>query len=156
MLYNSKWFEIFKHVANLTLRMNSEKYHHFGHFSYECDLVKCSHPVFCRAQKINLATSNTNILQSTWWKFLNFFPHILKPEQYKILWLNVPKNDILDIFKNLVHVLEIAIWEHFWWEHNQGTLGVKVSDRSSFHLSNLYLHVFLVNLLDVYSTKLKE
>jgi len=28
-------------------------------------------------------------------------------------------------FKNLVLVLEIAILEHFWQKHSQGTLGVK-------------------------------
>jgi len=32
MLYNSKWFENFKHVANLPRRLNPKKHHHFWTF----------------------------------------------------------------------------------------------------------------------------
>jgi len=47
-------------------------------------------PVYCIA-KIFFATSNANILQSTRWKFLKFFPHLLKTTYYKILRLHVSK-----------------------------------------------------------------
>jgi hypothetical protein len=82
----------FKHVANLTWGMNPKSNHHFGHFSYKCDLVKCNCPYFYRAKKMIFAISNVGILQSTKWKILNFFPHIFKLFYYKILRLYVFKN----------------------------------------------------------------
>jgi len=92
MFFNSKSINFLEHVANLPWRMNPKKYHHFGNFSYECDLVKYNCPVFCRDKKKIFVNSNINILQSTCWKFLKFLPHIFKPAYYKILWLHVSKN----------------------------------------------------------------
>jgi len=63
-----------------------------GVFSCKCDLVKCSCLVFRRVKKMIFVNSNANILKSAWWKFLKFFPHILKLVYYKILRLHVSKN----------------------------------------------------------------
>jgi len=58
-------------------------------FSYKCGLLKCNSLGFHRDKKRIFVTSNTNILQST---KQEFFPHLFKPDYYKILWLYVSKN----------------------------------------------------------------
>jgi len=63
-------------------------------FSYKCDLVKCCCPFFRRGKKRIFVSLNANISQSTWWKILEFFPHLLNLPYYKILRLHVSKNDI--------------------------------------------------------------
>jgi len=59
---------------------------------------------------MNFVTSNTNILESTKQKFLNFFSHFLKLVYYKIIRLHVSKKVF---FKILVLVLEMAVFERF-------------------------------------------
>jgi len=61
-------------------------------FSCKCHLVKCSYLIFCRTKKKFFVNSNTNILQSTRWKFLKFFLHLFKPSYCKILWLHLLKS----------------------------------------------------------------
>jgi len=90
----------FKHVANLPWKMNPKKHHHFEHFTYKCNLVKCNFSIFRRAKKMIFVTSNANILQSTWWKFLNIFPRLLKPSYYRILWLHMSKKCIFSSTRN--------------------------------------------------------
>ena len=58
-----------------------------------------------------LVNVNAYILQSTWWNFLKFLPHVFKSSHYKILRLYVSK---MFFSKNLVVVLEMAILERFW------------------------------------------
>jgi len=70
----------------------------FYFFSYKCDLVKCCCPFFHRGKKKIFVTLNANISQSTQWRILNFFPHLLNLLYYKILWLYVSKNDIFQKF----------------------------------------------------------
>jgi len=68
--------------------------------------------------------SNSNILQSTQWKFLKFFSHLLKLVHYKILQFYVSKN--VFFFKNLILVLEMEVLEHFWWNIVEELKGLKV------------------------------
>lgn len=54
-------------------------------FQYKSELLKCNCPDFCRDIKLFFDNSNTNIMQSRWWKILKFLTHLFKPEYYKIL-----------------------------------------------------------------------
>jgi len=90
MLYNFKWSESFQAceptcleewIQRVTIILDI--------FSYWCDIVKCNYPGGCRAKIRIFVTSNANILQSSWRKFLKIFPHLLKLVEHKILWLHV-------------------------------------------------------------------
>jgi len=88
MLYNSKWFEIFQACSQLKLKHESkEAPPTWIFFHTNMSLWSAAWPIFCKAKKRILANSNANILQSTPWKFLKFFPHLFKLVFYKILWL---------------------------------------------------------------------
>jgi len=125
--------KIFKHLANLPRRINLKSYHHFEHFFIQMSASKVQLPKFLQGQKRIFVNSNTNILQSTWWKFLKFFPHLLKPYYYKILHYMCPK---MFFFENLVLVLEVVVLECFWWKHCQKPLGVKFFNFSLVALKN--------------------
>jgi len=80
-------------------------------------------PIFRKAQKRIFVNSNANILQSTWWKILNFYHmchHSTKSSYYKILWIYVPKNVFFPFF---LVVLKMAIFECFGGKHSQGKSG---------------------------------
>ena len=91
-------------------------------FSKEFFFLKCSCPVFCRAQKMISVNLNANISQSTQWKFLKFFPHILKSAYYKILRSHVSKKSFFQKFDTCT---KNGSFEHFQWKYSHGTLGVK-------------------------------
>jgi len=84
--------KIFKHIDNLPCRMNPKSYNHFGHFFIQMWPSKVQLTSFSHGQKKDFVNSNANILQSRWWKFLKFFPHLFKSAYYKILRLHVSKN----------------------------------------------------------------
>jgi len=84
--------KFFKHVYNLTWRMNPKSSTILDIFSYHCDFVKCCCLIFHRAKMKIFVNSNINIFQSIRWKFLKFFPHLLKLAYYKILQLDVSEN----------------------------------------------------------------
>jgi len=90
--------KIFKHVANLPWRMNPKNHYHFGHFFIQMWPCEVQLLVFCRAKIRIFVTSNINTLQSAWWKFLKFFPHLLNLVYYKILWLYMSNKDIFEKF----------------------------------------------------------
>jgi len=93
MLYNLKWFEFFQAYRELDLKNESkEAPPTWTFFSYKCDLVKFSCHVFHKAKEYIFVNSNANILQSTQWNFLKFFPQLLKPSYYKIKWFDVSKD----------------------------------------------------------------
>jgi len=96
--------------------------------------VKYSYLVSYKAKKRIFVTSNANILQFSRWKLLNFFPHLLNLAYFKILRLHVSK---IVFFKNLVLVLKMAVLERFWWQHSQGTLGVKEHGSSILCYDNI-------------------
>jgi len=96
MLYNSKWFENFQACSELALKNASKKVPPFCTFFHS--MWPCICLVFHKAKKRIFVTSNTNILQSTRWKFLKFFPHLLNLAYYKILRLYVSKTDIFQKF----------------------------------------------------------
>jgi len=83
--------KFFKHVANLPWRMNPKKHHHLRHFFMQMWPCEVNCLFFGKVKKMIFVNSNINILQFAWWKFLKFFPHILKPMYYRILWLHVSK-----------------------------------------------------------------
>jgi len=90
MLYNFKWFEKFQACNPLALKNECKEVLLFWIlFHKKCELAKCSYLDLCRAKRM-IYVAHT--LKSGCWKFLNFFPHVLKSEYYTILWLHVTKN----------------------------------------------------------------
>jgi len=91
--------------------MNLKKHHPFGQFFIQMQACEVQLPDFLQGPKKGFKNSKAHILQSMQWKFLKFFPHVLKSAHYKILQLHVSKN--VFFIQNLVLVLEMAVWEHF-------------------------------------------
>jgi len=120
------YLKFFKHIANLPWRMNPKSYNHFGHFFYtNGTLWNATAQFFTGPKKGFYVNSNTNILQSTWWKILKFFPHLLKQVYYKILQLNVSKKVLFQKFGTCTrHGEQSHHWECFWWKHCLQPLGV--------------------------------
>ena len=84
--------KFFKHIANLTWKVNPKSCNHFGHFFMQIWTSELQLPGFSRAKKRIFVTSNANFLQSRRWKNLKFFPHLLKLVHYKILRLHLSKS----------------------------------------------------------------
>jgi len=92
MLYNSKWFENFQACDQLVLKNESEEPPPFWTFfiqMWACEVQLLS---FLQGPKKIVVNSKAHIFQSTRWRFLKFFPHVLKSAYYKIPWLHVSKN----------------------------------------------------------------
>jgi len=119
ILYNSKWSKIFQACSQLALKNESKEAPPFWtFFSCKCDLVKCSCPVFCKIKKIILSIQlliSCNSHDENFWIFFHIFANQCTTRSYGYMY---PK---MFFFKNLVLVLEMAVLEHFWWKHSQGT-----------------------------------
>jgi len=117
MLYNSKWSKIFQACNQHALKNEFKELPSFWtFFLYKCDLVKCNYLDFYKALKRIIVNSNTNILQSTQWKFLKFFPHLLKP-----VFL---KDPMITCVQKFGACTGNGSFGEFWWKHSLKPLKV--------------------------------
>jgi len=105
--------KIFKHVANLTWRMNPKSYHHFGHFFIQMWPCEVQLPIFSQGQKKGFLSIQTliscNLHGGNFWNFFHIFANKYTTRSYSYM---CPK---MFFFYNLGLVIEVAVLERFWW-----------------------------------------
>jgi len=60
-----------------------------------------------------------NLLSGNFWNFFHIYSNQSTTSSYGYICLK------MIFFKNLVLVLKMAVLKQFWWQHSQGTLGIK-------------------------------
>jgi len=121
MLYNFKWSEIFLACSQHALKNDLKELQPFWTFFHnDLTLWSAATRIFRWGKKRNFVTSNANILQFIRRKFLNVFFTSSQTSVLQDPRVTCVKNSFF--FKNLVLVLEMAIWECFWWEYSHGPL----------------------------------
>jgi len=132
--------KFFRQVPYWALTMNPKKHHLFEPFFIQLSPYEVQLPCFRTMKKIIFVHLNTNILQSTRWKSLMFFPHVFKLVYYINLFSTITclKKQFK---KKLVLVLEMKVFYCSWSKHSQGTYGVKKLKK--FHQTPLVPHLLL-------------
>jgi len=99
-LYNSKWSKIFQACIQLALK-NQFKESPLAYIFFQTNVSLWSTATLFFAGTKEMFF-NTNILQSTWWKFQKFFSHLFRPEYYKILYNHMSQffSKIWYLYKN--------------------------------------------------------
>jgi len=115
--------------------MNPKRNRHFGHFFIQMWPCEVQLPSFLQGKERIFVNLNANILQSTQWEFLKFFPHLSKPLYYEILQLHVSKNGF---FLKLGTCAQNDSFWAFGGKYSQRTLEV-----------NLLLYKILVTLPNI-------
>jgi len=113
----------FKHVANLPWNMNLKNYNHFGHFFHINLTLWSAAARFSAGPKKGFLSIQTlkscNLHGGNSWVFFHIFLNQISTRSYGYM---CPKNMFFYIF---VLVLEMVVFELFWWKHSHGPLGVK-------------------------------
>jgi len=132
MLYNFKWFEFSKHIANLLWRMNPKKLTtNIDNFHTDMTLWSARALYFLGPKKGLLSIQMLTSCNPQLGNFRNSFYIFLNQTYYKILWLHVSKNVFLPKIWYLYY--KWLFRSIFWWKHSQRTVRFKENLKQCFN-----------------------